>query len=482
MRRGSRLLYWVHRWLGIVTCLFCVMWFLSGLVMVYVPFPSWTDQERREALPPVAMERITQTPDDALAAAGVRTYPMLFRLEMLAGEPVYRIVATGKPVTVSAVSGKVVAEIDLDRARRHVASAFPNAQPRHADTIDYDQWTVTRRFDPYRPLYKFALDDAAGTIVYVSSKTGEIVQDATRSERFWNWLGAVPHWIYFSPIRRDGEVWRQAVMWLSGPLIIGAIAGLWVGILRLRVVRRYAGARMSPYRGWMKWHHVGGLVGGLFLTTWIASGWLSVSPFSLFAGSFFSETQRVAYAGWSEGRPYGVTLAAIARAGHEGARDIAFTWIGGEVKLLASGTAGTEMADPQSGMRAPIADTALTDAGKRAFSAATLLASERVREEDLYWYSLHYKRPLPVLRLTFDDANATWLFLDPATGAIAAISDRDGRAYRWLFNFPHTFDLPVLLRNPPLRDAVVWLLSIAGLIVSVSGVVVGFRVLTRRAG
>jgi len=39
----------------------------------------------------------------------------------------------------------------------------------------------------------------------------------------------------------------------------------------------------------------------------------------------------------------------------------------------------------------------------------------------------------------------------------------------------------VLLRNQPARDIIVWLLSIAGLVVSVSGVVVGYRVLKRRA-
>ncbi len=49
------------------------------------------------------------------------------------------------------------------------------------------------------------------------------------------------------------------------PLIIGAITGLWIGILRLRVRRPYARGRMTPYRGWMKWHHVGGLIGGVFL-------------------------------------------------------------------------------------------------------------------------------------------------------------------------------------------------------------------------
>ncbi|WP_083567381.1 PepSY domain-containing protein [Hyphomicrobium sp. CS1GBMeth3] len=476
----NRWLYWGHRWLGIVTCLLCVMWFLSGLVMLYVPFPSWSDAERLTHLPRVAIERVFVTPDDAFAASGAKALPQTFRLEMLADEPVYRVVAGGKISSISAVTGQPVGPVDAEQARRHVVAVFPGTQPKLIEALGYDQWTVARRFDAHRPLYKLTLDDGLGTIVYVSSKTGEIVQNATRNERFWNWLGAVPHWIYFSPIRKDQELWRQAVMWLSGPLVIGAIAGFWIGILRLRVRQPYAQARVTPYRGWMKWHHVGGLAGGLFLTTWIASGWLSVNPFSLFARTQFSDAQRVAYAGWSEGQPFGVTLAALRAAGDERPTEISFVRIGGEPRLLAKRNDSTVMVEPESGSLAVIADAELIAAARRALPAADMVRADRLTEEDLYWYSHHRKRPLPILKVEFDDPSATWLFIDPATAGIVAVSDRSARVYRWLFNFLHDYDLPILLRNQPARDILVWVLSIAGLVVSVSGIVVGWRVLARR--
>jgi uncharacterized iron-regulated membrane protein len=482
IKTGKRTLYWVHRWLGVVTCILSVMWFLSALVMLYVPFPSWSDDERLTRLPQIAAERVAVTPDEALASDGVTSYPFSFRLEMLAGEPVYRVVAGSKLKTVSAVSGKAIETVDTEVALRHVNDVFPGTQPALAETLDYDQWTVTRRFDPHRPLYKFSLNDDAGTMVYVSSKTGEIVQNATRVERFWNWLGAVPHWVYFTPIRKGGEFWRQAVMWLSGPLVIGAIAGLWIGILRLRVRRPYSRGRMTPYRGWMKWHHVAGLVGGVFLTTWIASGWLSVNPFSLFARTSFSEVQRVAYAGWTAGQPYRVSLSAIAAAGGNKPTEISFVFVGGEPRMIVRSKSHTAMADPNLGTVSPLPDAALISAAQRAYPDAAVTNAERLTEEDLYWYSHHHKRPLPVVRVEFNDANATWLFIDPATGGIAAVSDRDARIYRWLFNFLHDYDLPILLRHQPARDILVWVLSIAGLIVSVSGVVIGCRVLARRVG
>ena len=38
-------LYWTHRWLGIGGCLLFVMWFASGVVMMYVGYPNLTDEE-----------------------------------------------------------------------------------------------------------------------------------------------------------------------------------------------------------------------------------------------------------------------------------------------------------------------------------------------------------------------------------------------------------------------------------------------------
>ncbi|GAA3259058.1 hypothetical protein GCM10020258_20610 [Sphingomonas yabuuchiae] len=111
-------------------------------------------------------------------------------------------------------------------------------------------------------MWKVALADAAGTELYISSLIGQPVQRTTQGQRFWNWLGSVPHWIYPTVLRRDRETWRQAVMWVAGPCIAVALTGLWIGILRLRVGRRrYRGGRMTPYRGWMLWHHVSGLAG-----------------------------------------------------------------------------------------------------------------------------------------------------------------------------------------------------------------------------
>ena len=68
--RAKRWLYLIHRWAGIVLCLFFAMWFISGVVMMYVGYPKLTPQERLAHLPPLDRAAIAVTPAQALAAAG----------------------------------------------------------------------------------------------------------------------------------------------------------------------------------------------------------------------------------------------------------------------------------------------------------------------------------------------------------------------------------------------------------------------------
>ncbi|HWV10993.1 MAG TPA: PepSY domain-containing protein, partial [Pseudomonas sp.] len=47
----KRYLYLWHRWLGIGLCLVMALWFVSGVVMLYVGYPKLTPGERLRHLP-----------------------------------------------------------------------------------------------------------------------------------------------------------------------------------------------------------------------------------------------------------------------------------------------------------------------------------------------------------------------------------------------------------------------------------------------
>uniref|UniRef100_UPI003137DC71 hypothetical protein n=1 Tax=Ferrovibrio terrae TaxID=2594003 RepID=UPI003137DC71 len=104
-----------------------------------------------------------------------------------------------------------------------------------------------------------------------------------------------------------------------------------------------------------------------------------------------------------------------------------------------------------------------------------------VKQADHYWYSHHVERPLPVLRIEFDDPDRTWFHIAPGTGDILQRTNANQRLYRWLFNALHSFDLRILIANRPAWDVLLWAMSAVGFVMSISGVVIGWRRLRRKA-
>ncbi|WP_343527800.1 PepSY domain-containing protein [Sphingomonas sp.] len=465
-RSALRLAFLVHRWAGIVACLFFAMWFASGLVMLYMPYPALSPAQGWAGAEPIDWSRVGRAPQGQGGARRIT-------LEMRDGAPVWRIDgAEGDTHILSAEAGAVPVAVDTAYVRR-VAARFGGAEVARVEAIGHDQWTVAGGFDRHRPLWKADLVDAARTELYVSSLTGQVVQRTTRSQRVWNWLGSVPHWIYPTVLRRDGGLWRQVVMWVSGPCIAVALTGLWIGILRLRAGRRrYRDGRMTPYRGWMLWHHVSGLLGGAMLTTWIVSGWLSVDPGHAFAGSAAPPEAMRAYAGQA-GEP--VALDRLARIA-VGARSVEWSGDAG-LKRIAIDRASPH---PRWLDRQSLAPARASIPARAAMlvPGGRLVASERLARPDFYWTS---PTRLPVVRMRFDDPAATWLYVDPMSGALVQRQDRTRRAYRWVYTLLHTWDWPWLTARRPAWDAWMWLWSIAGMVLSVSGVVVGWRRLRRPA-
>src|SRR5262249_4636635 len=141
--------------------------------------------------------------------------------------------------------------------------------------IDHDQWTVAGDYDSDRPLYRVALHDDAGTELYVSSGSGNVVLVTTRKVRLANYVGSIAHWIYPTALRHHRNVWSAMMWWLSLLATLGAALGAIIGLIRLG-----SGVR---YEGLQRWHHVCGIILAPFILSWIFSGFLSMDDSPLFA-------------------------------------------------------------------------------------------------------------------------------------------------------------------------------------------------------
>jgi hypothetical protein len=480
--------YWLyvgHRWLGILACVLFATWFASGMVMTVIGFPTLDETARRQALRPIDWTRVIVTPNELLAALPLDHYPREVALEMLLDRPVYRVRDwDGSRRTISAARIENIGEIAEGAATR-VASEYAHAPAQLIATIDRDQWTVPEGYGALRPLHKLAIDDAAGTQVYVSAASGEVVLATTRVQRFWNWLGSVPHWIYFTELRANQPVWRQVNLWASGPAILVAVSGIWIGILRIRVRRPYVhrsvteatSETMSPYHGWKLWHHWLGLIGGVFLLTWIVSGWLSVNPNQWFSGGWPTPTQWLQYAG-HRSLTHEAVLGAVARPD---AKRVSLFHVAGEPIARITTSNGDAILDARTGEPTTFNDERLFAAVAKVLPQQKMITRERLTHDDLYWYSHHDQRPLPVLRATFDDRNQSWYYLDPKSGEIVDFSDAAGRRYRWWFNAIHRWDLTPLIQNRALWYTLMWTFAFSGLALSISGVVIGWRRVSRKS-
>jgi len=472
--------YWLyigHRWLGICACLLFAIWFVSGLVMSYVGYPQAQPARRYQALQPLDWSQVRLDPDGLLAYLHLARYPRELRLEMLLGEPVYRVIDwNGERSTVSARSGERFRGVEPEQAVT-IAQAYANSRGSLQATIERDQWTVPERFRALRPMHRILMDDAAATEVYVAARTGAVVLSTTRAQRFWNWLGSVPHWIYFTPLRADGALWRQVVLWISGPAILIAVSGIWIGILQLRIQRRCVHDRMSPYHGWKSWHHWTGLAGGVFLLSWIFSGWLSVNPNDWLSGGSPGADALLRYAG-SDRPELAVDFDKLAV---EQARTVRFFRVDDmpiAAVVLADGS--EQLLDARTGERIAFSDPQLVQAAHRLMPDQQMIGHERIEKYDSYWYAHHDHPPLPVLRVAFDDAQHSWFYIDPATGLVLDLLDDGGRGYRWWFNALHRLDFSWLVGNRVLWHTTIWVLGLAGLTISASGTVIGWRRLRRK--
>jgi len=148
--------------------------------------------------------------------------------------------------------------------------------------------------------------------------------------------------------------------------------------------------------------------------------------------------------------------------------------------LLNDSSGRQSLADPATGAPAALSHDEIIAAARRAMPGAAMISARQLDEPDAYWYTLHQERQFPVLRVGFDDPANTWLHISPVTAEILDRSDAGRRSYRWLFNALHSLDFPLLLRFWPARDIVVWLLSLVGTAVSISGIVIGWRRLRRK--
>jgi hypothetical protein len=469
-----RALVIIHRYLGVVAGALMVMWFLSGIVMMYVGFPRVTEAERIRTLEPITWSMCCRSDvgsiadDDQILAASV---------ENLGGSPALTLRRPGRPDATLDLALQTVVRVDAAQALSIARDAAPRlagrpATPQFTGQVQTDQWTVGRLVRD-RPLFRFELDDPARTILYVSGRTGRVVHWTTATQRFWNWLGAIPHWLYFADLRSDVALWSEIVIWTSVLGTFLTAIGLYIGISQLRLKSK---GKVSPYRGWFYWHHMIGLVFGIVTLTWIVSGLISMNPWGfLESPRGGGEQSRIAGEPirWNTVRA-SLEEIRVQPSVKEALRVVAAPFEG-RLYWLVTRQDGEFARIDSAGQLAPLSAADLAGAADRIGTDTGIAEQGMIKGDDTYYFQRGDPLVLPVYRVILKDEDNTRYYLDPVGGSVLQRADANARWHRWLFGGLHRIDFTSWMRARPTWDIIVLFLMVGGLALAATGLYLAVR-------
>lgn len=471
--RVNRWLTWFHRWAGVALCLLFAIWFASGAVLHFVSFPSLSAADRHADSEPIDMVRLQTEPGAALAKVPAATD---LRLVSVAGRPVYLAQGPeGAWTSIAGDTGEILPFATANTAAT-IAERFSGAPiASTSGPLEYDQWIVHQHFDSFRPFYRVQVNDGEGTELYVSARTGEVQQKTRFAQRAWNWSGAVMHWIYFTPLRKSWSAWNQVVWWISLAALLSSAVGTCLGIIRMTANRAAGRKGLSPFRGWMRWHHIIGLFASAIVITWMLSGWLSMDHGRLFSRPEPTRQQSMQVSGLS--------TAAIAQAAQLSsiralapATEITFNALAGHVLITAY--------DATGGVRSLLPDSSPDQVLPQLSDSLLLSGLEQLWPDHVHPAAVGdaYDRVYRLAESAAEDTavfevrgQSLRLYMDRHSGRVLAIMDTSRRQYAWIYYALHTFQFPGLIEHPEIRSIVVLTLLALGFVSSLTGVVLSVK-------
>ncbi|MEP7354795.1 MAG: PepSY domain-containing protein [Acidobacteriota bacterium] len=525
----KRSLIFLHRWVGVLLSIVFMFWFVSGIVMMYWSFPGVSGKDRLERAPVLEAAQIKLSPAEAYATLGRDQAPGSTLLTSYDGRPVYRFGGGGGgggrraggggggrrggggggQATVFADDGTQPGPVDDAMFDRVAASwaKLPLSAAKKESMEETDQWTVEGRLRTLRPLYKYSFSD--GQQVYVSGEDASVVQYTTSASRFWAYLGAIPHWFYFTTFRVHQPEWFQFIVWSSGIGAVTAILGLAIGIWMYSPAKRYRHANAPtsfPYKGQKRWHTIFGLFFGVIAVTWSFSGLLSMGPFEFVdritgTGKGSGQTKG-AGKGKGGGAPQGINIAGVLRGSGRldldayaakdprevlasiaafAPKEIEFTSFADEPIYMATNGEEKTTIIPIDGVPHSSFEPQRVMSLIREAPGGTELADLRIMDQyDAYYLDRHREKPLPVIYAEVNDAQHTRYYVDPKTARVVGNYNSRGWVNRWLYHGLHSLDFPWLYNYRPLWDIVVISLMLGGTALCVTSLILSWRVIKRK--
>ena len=398
-------------------------------------------------------------------------------LQQVAGRPIFLMSTAEGESQVDALAGKPIVGF-LPEQMESIAARWSSAAPILKDTLnEIDIWLIGAMPFKEFPVYHYSLNDREGSELYLSSRTGQALQLTNRESRFWAWVGAIPHWIYITKLRATGrQPWTDTVLWLSGFGILMVICGIIVGLHSMWKARKRKGAGLSLYvKPLFRWHHLFGLFFGLFVLTWIFSGFMSLADAPQLLWPIHKEhSARQLYADSLKVDHYRLDINHVLAA--DDVRRVEWMEIG-KHPYYRVWTANDEyLLDASDTVlhRVELNEADCRKAVQQVHEASERVNAMMMNNYDNYYISLSGKLALPVWRLSIDDEDGSAYYINPVNGDVRYYN-HNTRLRKWLYGGLHSFSGKFFLHHPVLRVVLMWLLLLGGAALSATGVFLGIR-------
>ncbi len=466
----------LHRYLGLVLSLVFVIWFISGFVMMFSSFPKPLKAEYARLNNPIH-PHITLNNSDS-----IKSLVLLTRLD----ETQLSITKLNGKQTTYSYPGMQTVSAYSETICRKLAVRRSKALVEELETIsDYDRWIPWEKYKNYFPIYKYRMNDGKGTVLYVSSVTGEIVQETSRTTRLWAYFGAMPHWVYIKQLRLHADCWKNTIIIISALGSIMCLAGLWLGLSYSRKVwkRRKTISSITPYTHfWFRWHHILGLLFGLVTFTYVFSGMMSLCEVPQFIArspdefDVRSEVQALPLLRFT--RDVNEVLTHYPQTNR-----VEWNIIGGMPYYKICDTEGRISMisgdSTKSDYQSMFSKKELQNIYSKQIAQHSFSLTLQKEYDNYYIPSQKRQHPLPVYRLNIADPFKTTLYIRPTTSELMAEYNNNSRIRRWTYNFLHSFNSRWLLEHSFWRILLEIFLLGGGLMLSITAMVLTIKRMKR---
>jgi len=459
-----------------------MVWFLSGIVLIFVGFPHSSRQQRFEYLKPFTAE------DMAIVKAPSATFKGRIELEKWGDRPVYRVYSGRKNQKVYDANTLKQLPVLTEQQAIDVVTDYTKTTVSKCTKLEkLDCWMPWSYYRPLLPFYKCELDDGLGSVVYVSSKSGLVVQRTTRKSRLLAFVGAIPHWIYIKQLRLQVQLWRDTVSVISLIGLLVCISGIVIGFIRLKRNKKGRINGLTPYKkNWYKWHHQLGFIFGSLVFTFMLSGLVSVTGISTCLVEKAPRLKKV----WNQKvqtHHWDVKPLDVWQACHNssGIRKMVWSTSMGESswEVYRDSYQVAEIYKMKDGkviQQSEVSENKLLSYGKR------LLNNKAIKIAQVKEYSKYYQpsgmayRPIPVYRLDVSGSHNHQIYVDPLTGKLLTEVDNNTRWRWWLYKAPHKFNFPWLVEHQVVRKTLLTIASVIGVFISFTGLMISLGKIKKR--